>query len=140
MGGGGNNNGVYPMRAELNQDSDRFTNREAYTSQQRATWEKSFDSDPNWRLLKGYGNSWTYAPSEPESEQYKQGKQAMDDVTNRVLDMVHPSSGTYNPKAIPMRGGGHGGTGDWLEQLHFDPSRSRDTDLAEALLRLGVYS
>ncbi len=133
--GGGQNNSVQPMRftAGLNQNSDDYVNPEAFSSDQRATWEKAFGSDRNWRLVHGTGNTWTYAPSEPTSEQYSQGKQAMEDVTSKVMQMIKPGSGSYDPRYVPMRGGGHGGIGDYFEQLHFDPSRSQDKNLAQLM-------
>lgn len=134
MGGGE----PYRFSAELNQESDRYVHPEAMPSAQRAQWEKAFDSDPNWRLNKPTQGTpyftWSYAPKEPDSEQYKQGKEAMEDVTHAVQRLIEPTPGRFRPKAVPMRGGE---TGDFYEQLHFDPSRSGDKGMAVLLRLLG---
>ncbi len=125
-------------RKKLNPNG-RYILPEDMNESQRAQWERSFESDPEWRLNRD--NTWSLVPIEPDSEQYHQGKQAMDDVTARVRAKIKPGTGAFDPRYIPMRGGGHSGPQDWLEHLHFDPSRSGDINMAQitdVLQRMGI--
>jgi hypothetical protein len=116
---------------------ERYVPYRLLTREQAEQWERSFDSDPRWRLNKGEYPTWSYseAPNwEKLSPANQQLAEAMEDVTNKVDRMIKPSLGPYSPDYIPMRGSGYGRPEDWATPIHYDPSQTGQGDLAASPL------